>query len=1054
MFLFHDEKNRLIASAARLGLAAIALIAFALAPPSASAAESAAEFSLREWHGGDGLPDEVVRVVAQDAQGYLWVATESGVVRFNGLRFDSLVPPPDESALVDVAIAGSRGVPAIVSHPEHGLLFAYDTGEIWRWDGAEFQRAPVADLFSAGRIESWFTQANGALWADFLNGRLEYIHNGRVTRIMLGHSLLAGRPFSFADDGEGGVWIAARSALYHFRAQDAAAAAAQTGDAATVSLPPYPVDFGRDKICIATSRSGKPWIIVESTLGRWDGRRIVDPMQMPRLLGAHYVHTLKEDRDGNLWVGTRSQGAYMVKASGGEYQRMPVSHRQVRSVCQDNEGNIWLATNGGGLNRLQAKRFRLYDSSAGLDDDLTFTVTEDKSGAVWLANRDGGMARVRNGVITKNPPGWPTVSAGRVVPDKNGGIWFTAGSGLFKVGGADERPARVPGPAPFKNMRVLFVSRANQLWVGGDAGEIACQVGGRFVKLGAADGFPASHRPGAIVEDFSGRIIIGTNQGGLFRCDPSSAFLRFEPVRSPDAPPLAAAVRSLLFDENGALWIGTGGAGIFLLAPDGTECHIDKSTGLPADLISQMLFDDHGRVWFGTSHGIFNTERAEVMNFFAGRATSIRTLTFGVNEGFDHIACLNGYQPHCWKARDGTLWFTTRRGALAIDPRILNLAREPAVHIDAMLVDGERVKPLPAKTDGGPVKIRSDARRVEFLFSALNLTAPERTAVRYRLEGFDSDWQSAGTARQLVYPRLYPGEYILQIDAADEEGQWNRPGEGEADAQSDAMLTIIVEPFWWQTLWFRVTLVLTAAVLLVAAVRTWSYRRLRLRLERSERQVAISSERTRIARDIHDDIGASLTRISLLSQFDAAPAPAADAPPPSRRETELAASLREIYITTGFITRAINQIVWAIDARHDNLESMVSYFDSYAQHFLAAAKIRYRLRAPERIPDLPVSSRVRHDLFLAFKEALNNCAKYSEAAEVLVAVVLDDGLLTLCIADDGRGISPGAAPDGGGQGLSYLEQRLSAIGGRAAVRPAQNRGTEVVFNIPLDKINS
>lgn len=1055
MFLSFNEKDRLIAPFARVALAAAAFIAFALAPLHTRASDSAAEFSLREWHGADGLPDEVVRVIVQDAQGYLWVATESGIVRFNGLRFDNFAPPLDESALADVASVGSRGVPAIVSHPEHGLLFAYDTGEIWQWSGSAFRRAPVARLFSAGRIESWFTQANGALWADFLNGRIEYVHNGRVTRVMLGHSLLAGRPVSFADDGEGGVWIAARSALYHFRAQDAADAAAQTGDSPSVSLPPHPVDFGRDEICVAASRSGKPWIMVDTTLGRWDGHRIVDSMQMPRLLGAHFAHVFKEDNDGDLWVGTRSQGAYMVKAAGDEYIRMPASHRQVRAVCQDSEGNVWLGTNGGGLNRLQIKRFRLYDTSSGLDDDLTLTVSEDKSGAIWLANRDGGMVRVRKGKITKNPPGWPVVSAGRVVPDNDGGVWFTAGSGLFRAGETDDLPKRVPGPAPFKNMRVLFVSRANQLWIGGVAGEIGCYTAGGFVTLGPADGFPASHRPGAIVEDAAGRIIVGTSQGGLFRCDPSAELLRFETLRAPDAPPLGA-VRSLLLDDDATLWIGTGGAGVTLITATGVEHRIDKDAGLPGEMISQMLFDDHGRVWFGSAHGIFSVERSEVMDYVTGRIDAIHPLTFGLNEGFDHITCLNGYQPHCWKARDGTLWFTTRRGALAIDPHALNQAREPSVYIDAMLVDGERLAPTPAKKGGSFVKLRADARRVEFLFSALNLTAPERTAVRYRLEGFDTAWQPAGTARKLVYPRLYPGEYRMQIDAADENGQWNRSGGDEIDALPDAMLTIIVEPFWWQTLWFRITVVLVAAALLVAAVRAWSFRRLRLRLERSERQVAISSERTRIARDIHDDIGASLTRISLLSQFNAVPsASAPGAPPPSRRETEQSDSLREIHTTADHIARSINQIVWAIEARHDNLDSMVNYFDSYAQHFLAAAKIRYRLRAPERLADTPVSSRVRHDLFLAFKEALNNCAKYSEAAEVLVTIALDDSSLTLSVADDGRGITPGAtSPGGGGQGLSYLQQRLSTIGGRAIVRAGQNQGTEVVFTMPLSMINA
>ncbi|AWI09503.1 sensor histidine kinase [Ereboglobus luteus] len=1029
-----------------------ALIVCSHARPS----ESAAEYSLREWHGSDGLPDEVVHAVAQDAQGYLWVATEGGIARFNGLRFDNFAPPADATGLDGVASVGSRGVPAVVNHPEHGLLFAYSTGEIWQWTGRELRRAPVAALFSKGRIASWFVQADGALWADFLDGRLEYARDGRVTKVTLGHSLLAGRPLSFSDDGEGGVWIAARAALYHFRAQDAAAAAAQTG-AAGISLPPHPVDFGREEISVATSRHGKPWIVLGEVLGRWDGAQIANLMQMPRMLGAHFVHDLKEDREGNLWVGTRSQGAYMVRAGGGEYQLMPASHRTVRCVFQDNEGNIWLATNGGGLNRLQSKRFRLYDSSAGLDDDLTFTVSEDNSGAVWLANRDGGMVRVRNGRITKNPPTWPTGSAGRVYPCNDGGVWFTAGSGLFRTNADGDLFPRESDPALFKNMRVMFVSRDGTLWLGGDAGELGRFTSGGFVTFTPGDGFPAQQRPGAIVEDAQGRVIIGTNRGGIFVFDPADSardgVARLRPFRAPDSAPLAA-VRSLLVDENGTLWVGTGGAGVYLVTADGREFCLDKNAGLPDAMISQMLFDDHGRVWFGSSHGIFSAARADVDAFTRGELSVVRTSTFGENEGLDHISCLNGYQPHCWKTRDGTLWFTTRRGVLAIDPQIILPGHAAPVFIDRLYVDGKPVPLATARDSGGypPVRIRSDARRIEVLFSALNFTAPERTTVRYRLEGFDTDWLAAGGARRLVYPRLYPGEYQLQLDAADEAGLWNAPDEASGAVRPDLSLTLIVVPFWWETIWFRAALVVLLAALFAAAVRAWSYRRLRRRLELSEREASINRERTRIARDIHDDLGASLTRISLLSQYDAA-----DNPDDADAQR---ACFDEIYTTTTAVTRSINEIVWALDARHDNLESMVNYFDSYAQRFLTVARIRYRLYAPARLPDLAVSSRVRHDLFLAFKEALNNCVKYSAATEVVVRVSIDERTLAITITDDGRGLPPDAcAPGvassgGGGQGLANIGLRLAAIGGTAEVRNAANGGTEVALSIPINKIET
>ncbi|OAM88118.1 ATP-binding protein [Termitidicoccus mucosus] len=1029
------------------------------------AAGTAVEYSLREWHVSDGLPDEVVHEVVQDSQGYLWVATESGIARFNGLRFDSYSPPerPDEPGFAasprSSPGAAARGVPAIVHHPEYGLLFAYGNGDIWQWTGAEMRESPVANHFSKGRIASLFVQADGALWANFSDGRLERLRDGRVVEVRLGDAKPpAVNPVTFADDGEDGLWIASRAGLFHFSPETApdSTAGARAGVITLASATAYS-DEG--DVCIASSRSGKPWIITRDAAGRWDGRRIINDVPLSRLLGAHYVHELAEDRAGNLWVGTRSQGAYVVKADGSGFQIAPASHRTVRSLCEDNEGNIWLATNGGGLDRLHAKLFRLYDSNAGLDDDLTFTVCEDTQGSVWFANRDGGMARVRNGEVFRAFPKWPKSAAGRVAPDRDGGVWFTAGTGLFKTDVSGETFRRVD-PVPFKNIRVMFVSRANELWVGGDAGELGRFGPGGFAVFDAASGFPEGQRPSCIAEDSAGRILVGTNGGNIFRLS-QSARPRFESLRAPGSAPLAP-VRILLVDEQDTVWVGTGGAGVYVMvAPGGAapgvgEHHIDKVCGLPDDAVSQMLFDDHGRVWFGSSYGIFSVERREVMDFTAGRTRRIHAAVFGKNEGLEHLSCLNGYQPHCWKRRDGMLWFTTRRGVLEIDPRILRSGGKPPVFIDQVKVNGVVMPPGGASAARPEARIRSDNRRIEFLFSALNFTAPERTPVRYRLDGFDEEWIEAGTARRLVYPRLYPGKYRLRIEAADDEGRWDEAardgGDGAAagDPASSASLTLIVVPFWWQTLWFRVALTLVLAAILVAGVRAWSYRRLRRRLERTERAASIDRERTRIARDIHDDLGASLTRISLLSQSAATDAPTAEA----QREADRVC-FDEIHATTTAITRSINEIVWALDARHDNLESMVSYFDSHAQRFLSLAKIRYRMHAPAQLPDLAVRSRVRHDLLLAFKEALNNAAKYARATEVTVTFEIDSRALALTVADNGRGMPPDgeiAGAGGGGHGLRNLGLRLAAIGGEATVREGNNGGIEVVLTLPLARV--
>jgi signal transduction histidine kinase len=238
------------------------------------------------------------------------------------------------------------------------------------------------------------------------------------------------------------------------------------------------------------------------------------------------------------------------------------------------------------------------------------------------------------------------------------------------------------------------------------------------------------------------------------------------------------------------------------------------------------------------------------------------------------------------------------------------------------------------------------------------------------------------------------------------------------------------------------------AALLVVAGRAWSHRRLRLRFERLERESAMERERTRIARDIHDEIGAGLTRISFLAQG----APSGFAAEGQRSYFD------QIYTATTAMTRSIDEIVWALDARHDNLDSLEFYLGNYAQGFLGVAKVRCRLNAPRPLPRVDVSSHVRHQLFMAFKEALNNCVKHAHATEVAIDIDYRDGNLVVTIADNGCGLHAG---DGGaaatearvssGHGLENLAQRLASIGGDARIGDAKNGGAEVALTVPLGR---
>jgi signal transduction histidine kinase len=329
--------------------------------------------------------------------------------------------------------------------------------------------------------------------------------------------------------------------------------------------------------------------------------------------------------------------------------------------------------------------------------------------------------------------------------------------------------------------------------------------------------------------------------------------------------------------------------------------------------------------------------------------------------------------------------------------------------------------------------------RLEFSYTGLFFTAPERVRFKYRLDGLEHEWVEAGARRSVPYSYLPPGDYTFHVTACNDDGVWNEAG---------ASLALTVQPHYWQTWSFHILSAVLAAAALSGLVLFAARRRMRQKLERLEHQQAVERERARIARDIHDDLGANLTRITMLSQS-------------FRDETEPAeereATLDLIYQTARDLTRAMDEIVWAVNPRHDSLDSLASYLGKLAQDFLRPAGIRCRLELPMQLPPLPLTAETRHNLFLAFKEALNNVVKHAHASEVRVVLILNGAGFTLTVEDNGRGFAPeklAAAPSpspdrvAGGNGLSNMRHRLEKLGGKFEIISAPGSGTQVRFSLP------
>jgi signal transduction histidine kinase len=426
-----------------------------------------------------------------------------------------------------------------------------------------------------------------------------------------------------------------------------------------------------------------------------------------------------------------------------------------------------------------------------------------------------------------------------------------------------------------------------------------------------------------------------------------------------------------------------------------------------------------------------------------GIVPSVRFLSYGKAEGLLAETCSGGFQPGASRAADGRLWFPTAKGIAIVDPaKVVPNTNVPPVVIEELRID-DKLFPLSTPPVGRsgtvtPVAIPPGSRRFEIRYTGLSFIAPEKVQFRYRLDGLDQGWKEAGATRLAEYSYLPPATYRFRVTACNNDGLWNESG---------TAFDFTVLPFFWQTWWFQMAALLSSAGL-VGTGALWVTRlRLRNKLTQLERQRALERERARIARDIHDDLGASLTRITLLSQS-------------VRSETETlpetAADADQIYHTARELTRALDEIVWAVNPKHDTLDSLITYLGRFAQQFLSAAEIRCRLDIPVHLPSWALTSEVRHNVFLAFKEALHNALKHAHATEVRVLLELQTDSFTIIIWDNGCGFDPGTAklhpaPDrtrlAVGNGLQNMQRRLAEISGRCEWDTAPGEGTRVKLHI-------
>ncbi|HEY1787561.1 MAG TPA: two-component regulator propeller domain-containing protein [Verrucomicrobiae bacterium] len=985
----------------RRAFLAIALICGPICPTPAAPPH----YFARTWQVENGLPQNKVTAVLQTRDGYLWVGTYNGLARFDGVNFkvfdDNNTPELHSSRITSLCEA-----------PDGTLWIGDESGQVTQYKNGQFASWPIHSKWSGGRIYRIVVDDSQDVWLMNEAGELARVRDGLFLAPQAG---TVAKVVSLARSVDGTIWIARDGVISLF----------QHGH-----LTALPIDAFIQGIC--ASADGGLWVASNGGLREWkngqwsrdlgtapwgwnivsefieldngalaagctdSGLYLIFPAQAGKFvhfdrtngLPSDWVISLWQDREGNLWSGT---GAGLVMTHPGNLQTISPPDqwqgRAVLSVCSGSNA-VWVGTEGAGLYRFQNGAWTNYKSAQGIRNQYIWSLAEDHAGRLYAGSWGGGLFAQKGGAFDFAP-------------------------GMEKI--TPPMPALLFGP--------------DDLWIGTTEGLLRYQNGSASWVHAASGKFSGDVR--ALARDKEGAIWIGTAGEGLtcLRNQIVRQFKRTDGLSSD-------FIECLRFDHDGTLWIGTFGGGLNRFK-NGRFSVVNMRNGLPNNVVCDIEMDDRGYFWMSSYGGIIRASREELNQCADGKTNSVHCLVYGIDDGLPTLQMSEGLQPAGCRTADGRLWFPTARGLVSVDPASVTInPLPPSIVIEEMRVDDRTF--ATGTTIEKPLKIPPGRHRFDFQYTALSFIVPEKVQFKCRLVGLDEGWVDMGIKRLSTYSYIPPGDYSFQVIACNNDGVWNQEG---------ASMAFRVLPYFWQTAWFR--LMALAALLVASGALVWfdTRRRMRRRLELVERQRDIERERTRIARDIHDDLGAHLTRITMISE-----SARADSKNPAR----IMGGLEQIYGIAHELTQSMDEIVWAVSPRHDTLESLAAYLEKFSQDWLAAAGIRCRIDMPIQYPDWHLTSEIRHNLFLACKEALHNVVKHSGASEVCIRLVIAEKSSRLSIEDNGCGFSLENHPHSesfncptSGNGLENMHRRLSAIGGNCDIESRPGKGTKVTFTVHL-----
>jgi signal transduction histidine kinase/ligand-binding sensor domain-containing protein len=969
------------------------------------------------WGTGEGLlPQSSIISMVRTRDGYLWLGTRNGLARFDGVHFTVF----DESNTQKLS---SIQTVKLFEDSQNNLWIGTESSGAMLVTNGQVLPLKFGQGRRQGHLVSVCEDSLGAVWLLTEDCELaRYWHGNvdvwKISSGTVGRSVIA--------EISGLVWVATDNILICI------------DPAAVQSRAPLPEKhrIPGDLDFLLASQTGGYWKIAHGGIQKCVGTNVVrDFMAHPWIKNRPgVVKAACEDRDGNLVVGTYGQGVFWFDAQGRATHIATtngLANDSVLSLVVDSEGSLWVGMDGGGrgdrpLNRVTRSIFNLLDSSAG---KIVQSICADHNGGLWFSPKNEDFRYWKNGVeisVGSSPGPMSAFNPKSILVDASQRVWAASvGANLFRLEGNDFRPA--PGVEILNpEISALYQGHDGRLWVGTQGG-LACWNEKEWQTFTTNNGLSANIIR-AIADDADGDVWVGTEHGGLdlMRGGKVTFFQRTNGFPSDN-------ISCLYLDERGVLWIGTIGNGLVRMA-GGKWKHYTTQNGLTGNSIDYVIEDGEGFLWIGSNDGLMRVRKKELDDFDPDSHDFLSCRGYDKRDGLPATECTYGSQPAACRTRERILWFPTIGGMVSVNPSEIRLnTNPPPVVIEEVLIDQQ-----PQKTNGlrtaplESVTVPAGREDLEIRYTSLNLAAAGRALFRYQLEGYQTKMTPAVKDRSAHYLNLPHGRYRFRVEARIEDGPWNQTG---------AVLDVIVLPPFWEEWWFRAAVAGGLLGIIIATVHFISTQKLHRQLAGLRQQQALEKERARIARDIHDQVGASLTQLSLLGEM-------VQADKDNPAESEIHA--RQISQTARETARELDEIVWTVNPSNDTLDGLINYICKNAQEYLAVAGLRYRLDVPAHLPPAAISPEARHNIFLTVKEAVTNVVRHAHASETWLRLRLAPQSFALEIEDNGRG--PAGVREKAAEsrnGLRNMRKRMEDIGGEFFIGPGQQGGTLVRLTVPL-----